>query len=77
MNAVLSAAKAWKKAFGLVGASFAFAIAFLVIDPLRQEAVVQGIPAARFVSMDYSVGLYAGAGILNSLSFRLEHEGQH
>ena len=52
MDAVLSPAKAAEEALSLVGASLAVAVALLMIDALREEAIVQGVPAARFVGVD-------------------------
>ena len=47
-----------------------------MIDPLRQEAVMQGIPAARFVGMDGGAGRHAGADRLDALRLAFEHEGE-
>ena len=61
VDAKLGATEAAKEALRLVRASVAVAVAFLMIDALRQEAVMQSIPAARFIEMFDRAGHHAGA----------------
>ena len=76
MDAVLCPAKAAEEALSLVRAGLTVAVAFLVIDPLRQEAIMQRIPSAGFVGMDRRAGRDALADHGNGGAFRLEDEGQ-
>ncbi len=62
MDTDLGATKAAKEALGLIGAGFTVRIAFLVIDALRKEAIVQHVPTARFVGMNDRIGMDTGGG---------------
>lgn len=59
MRSGLGAAETTKEAFGHIGASLAVRIAFLVIDALSQEALMQDVPAGGLVGVNDRLGVNA------------------
>lgn len=76
MRPDLGTAKAAKEALRLIGAGFAVRIAFLVVDALRQVALMKNVPAACFVGMNDCFGMNPSRDSLNALGFCLEHKGK-
>ena len=75
VDAHLSAAKAREKRLRLIGAGVAFGIALAVIDALREETVVQAIPAGGFIGIDGRAGNDALGDGGDRCLFRAGHGG--
>jgi len=65
-----------EKTLGLIGASLAVRIGFLMVDALCQEAAVKIIPASGFVGIDGAAGRNLGFNRRDSLIFGFEYERQ-
>ena len=76
VDADLGAANAGEERLGAVGAGLGGRIGLLVVDALREEAVVQAIPGSGFVGIEGRAGGHLGADRGHRSRLGAEHEGQ-